>query len=161
MDIMTARSVMTESVVSVSPESSLLNLLRLFVEEDIHGVPVVDDGGEFVGVISTSDLLRAEEEEHDTASTETDYLRGILEFSLPDWAGDLTDFQDRLAERTVAEAMTKTFASVPRDASVADVARCLRENQIHRVWVVDAGRVCGVISTLDLMPVIERGSETG
>jgi len=147
MGMMTARSVMTDSVVSVSPESSLLDLLRLFVEEDIHGVPVVDDGGEFVGVISTSDLLRAEEDEQDTASSQTDYLRGLLEFSLPDWAGDLVDFQNRL--------------SVPQDASVADVARCLRENQIHRVWVVDAGRVCGVISTLDLMPVIERGSETG
>jgi len=161
MGMMTARSVMTDSVVSVSPESSLLDLLRLFVEEDIHGVPVVDDGGEFVGVISTSDLLRAEEDEQDTASSQTDYLRGLLEFSLPDWAGDLVDFQNRLAQRTVAEVMTKAFASVPQDASVADVARCLRENQIHRVWVVDAGRVCGVISTLDLMPVIERGSKTG
>jgi CBS domain-containing protein len=161
MATMTARSVMTDSVVSVSPESSLLNVLRLFVEEEIHGAPVVDDSGQFVGVISTSDLLRAQAEEQDSASVETDYLRGILEFSSPDWAGDLTDFQDRLTQRTVAEVMTKTFVSVSRDASVAEVARCLRENKIHRVWVVDAGCVCGVVSALDLMSVIERGSESG
>src|SRR5512139_319782 len=88
----TARSVMTDSVVTVSPEMSLLDVMRLFVEEDIHAAPVVGDDGELVGVISTSDLLRAQEEEHDTASTATDYLRGLLEFSLPDWAEDLEDF---------------------------------------------------------------------
>ena len=43
MGMMTARSVMTDSVVSVSTETSLQNVLRLFVEEGIHGVPVVDD----------------------------------------------------------------------------------------------------------------------
>ena len=157
----TARSVMTDSVVSVSPESSLLDLLRLFVEEEIHGPPVVDDGGPFVGVISSSDLLRAQADEQNTASIETDYLRGILEFSMPDWTADLTDFQNQLAQRTVAEVMTKTFASVPHDAPVAEVARGLRENQIHRIWVGDEGRVCGVVSALDLMPVIERGNDTG
>jgi CBS domain-containing protein len=157
MKPMTAADVMTDSVVSLSPDASLLDALRLFVEEDIHGAPVVDDGGEFVGVISTTDILRAEEDEHDTASVETHYLRGMLEFSEPDWIGDPTDFQDRLARRRVGEVMTKSFASVARDAPVADVARQLRENRIHRVWVVDDNRVCGVVSTLDLMPVIEKG----
>jgi CBS domain-containing protein len=57
--------------------------------------------------------------------------------------------------------MTKTFVSVSPDASVADVARCLRENKIHRVWVVDAGCVRGVVSALDMMSVIESGSEAG
>ena len=161
MGMMTARSVMTDSVVSVSTETSLQDVLRLFVEEAIHGVPVVDDKGEFVGVISTSDLLRAQASEQDTVSTEADYFRGVLEFSFPDWAGDLDDFQDRLGQRTVAEVMTKSFATVAHDAPVAEVARSLRENQIHRVWVVDGDRLCGVVSALDLMPVIERGDETG
>jgi CBS domain-containing protein len=159
METMTARSVMTDSVVSVSAETSLMDVLRLFVEEGIHGAPVVDDAGEFVGVISTSDLLRAQASEQDTVSTEAYYFRGVLECSSPDWAGDLDDFQDRLGQRTVAEAMTRSFATVAQDAPVADVARCLRENQIHRVWVVDGGRLCGVVSALDLMPVIERATE--
>ena len=160
MAMITARNVMTDSVVSVSPESRLLDVLRLFVEEGIHGAPVVDDAEKLVGVITTSDLLRAQEDERDTAWATTDYLREILEFSPPDWSGDLTDFRGRLAQRTVAEVMTKGCVSVPRDAPVADVARCLRENQIHRVWVENEGRLCGVVSTLDLMPVIEKGGES-
>jgi CBS domain-containing protein len=149
---------MTESVVSVSPEASLLDVLRLFVEENIHGAPVIGEDGQLEGVITTSDLLRAQEEEHDTAPATSDYVRDLLEFSAPDWSGDLTDFQDRLAQRTVGEVMTKHFLSVSSDAPVADVARCLRENQVHRVWVEDAGRLRGVVSALDLMPVIESAA---
>lgn len=151
----TARSVMTDSVLAVSPEASLLDVIRLFVEENIHGAPVVDDEGRPQGVITTSDLLRAQEDEHDGASFTSDYFRQHLEFSSPDWGGNLTDFQDRLAQRTVAEVMTKQFLSISSDASVGDVARCLRENRVHRVWITEAERVCGVVSALDLMAVIE------
>ena len=155
---LTAQSIMTDSVVSVSPDASLLDVLRLFVEENIHGAPVVDENEQLAGVISTSDLLRAQEDEHDAASFTSDYLREYLEFSGPDWSGEPTDLQDRLAQRTVAEVMTKQFVTVSRDAPVADVARCLRQNQIHRVWVEDAGQLCGVVSALDLMVVIENAA---
>lgn len=161
MVMMTAQNVMTDAVISVSPELTLLGLLRIFVDENIHGAPVVDEDERPIGVITTTDLLRAQEVEHDSAWATSDYLRGVLEFSSPDWSGDLSDFQDRLAQRTVAEFMTTGLVSVPLDAPVSDIARCLRKNQIHRVWVEDEGRLCGVISALDLMPVIERGSDTG
>jgi len=152
----TARSVMTNSVISVSPETSLLDVLRLFVEEDIHAAPVIGDDGRLVGVISSSDLLRAQESERDTARAMTDYMRGMLDFSFPDWSDDLEDFQDRLGQITVADVMTRSYVSVASDTPVAEVARQLRENQIHRVWVEEEGRLCGVVSTLDLMAVIEE-----
>ncbi|MAE96301.1 MAG: hypothetical protein CL910_16745 [Deltaproteobacteria bacterium] len=81
-----------------------------------------------------------------------------MEFSAPDWKGDMTDLQDRLAQRTVADIMTRGAVTVPLDAPTADVARCLRENRIHRVWVEHNGRICGVISTFDLLPAIEQGT---
>jgi len=153
----TARSIMTDSIVSVSPESPLADVLRLFVEEGIHGAPVVDDDGRFVGVMSTTDLLRAEHEDQGSVLSTVDHLQDLVEFSLPDGlSGGSGDFQDRLAQRTVAEVMTTSFASVPADAPIEAVARCLRENAIHRVWVVDGDRVCGVVSTLDLMPIVEE-----
>ena len=69
MAITTAQDVMTDSVVSVGAESSLLDVLRVFVEENIHGAPVVDQDEQILGVITTSDLLRAQQDEHDTVST--------------------------------------------------------------------------------------------
>ena len=102
----TARKVMTDHVITVSPEASLLDVLRLFVEENIHGAPVVDDEGKAVGVITTSDLLWAQEDQHDAAIMTSDYLRNLLEFSSPDWHGDPVDFQDRLSQQVVADVMT-------------------------------------------------------
>ncbi|MDP6979654.1 MAG: CBS domain-containing protein [Myxococcota bacterium] len=157
----TARDFMTESVISVSPETPLLNVLRLFVQEDIHGAPVVDDAGEFVGVISTSDLLQAEADERDTARSAPDYLRDFLEFSAPDSSASLNDFQDRLSQQTVGEVMTKALVGVATDAPLEEIASCFHQNQIHRVWVLEEGRVCGVISALDLMPAIEQLAKRG
>jgi CBS domain-containing protein len=161
MKLSTASDIMTGEVVSVGPDASLREVLRVFVEENIHGAPVVDDEGQLAGVITTSDLLRAQEDDRDTAMATIDYLQDVLEFTSPDWSGDVTDFQDRLGVRTVAEVMTKSVLSVPSDAPVAVVARCLRENQVHRVWVKDEGRLCGVVSALDLMAVVEEVSGVG
>ncbi len=161
MTTLCARDVMTDSVILVSPESSLDDVLRVFVESNIHGAPVVDGDGQVVGSISTSDLLRAQEDERDTASAAPDYLRDLLEFSSPDWSGDLTDFQDRLAGRTAAEVMTKGLVQVRADDPIATVARALREHRVHRVWVESDGELCGVVSALDLMPVLEGMTSEG
>ena len=152
----TARDVMTRSVVSVGPDTPLLDVYRLFVSEQIHGAPVVDDEEMLIGVISSSDLLRAADEERAPAVSSSDYLRDLVEFSGPDWGRGLTDFQDRLAARTVAEVMTPNAVAVRPDTPVAEVARVLRQHQVHRVWVEDEGRVCGVVSTFDLLPLVEK-----
>lgn len=154
----TARDVMTRSVVSVGPDTPLLDVYRLFVAEQIHGAPVVDEEELLIGVISSSDLLRAADEERDTAVASSDYLRDLVEFSGPDWGKGLSDFQNRLAAVTVADVMTPTAVTVRPDTPVAEVARILRQHQVHRVWVEDEGRVCGVVSTFDLLPLIEKGA---
>ena len=51
-----ASEVMESHVLSVSPEASLIDVQRLFVEEEIHGAPVVANDG-LVGIISTFDLV--------------------------------------------------------------------------------------------------------
>jgi CBS domain-containing protein len=154
----TARDVMTRSVVSVGPDTPLLDVYRLFVAEQIHGAPVVDDEELLIGVVSSSDLLRAADEERGTAISSSDYLRDLVEFSGPDWGKGLSDFQNRLAALTVADVMTPTAVTVRPDTPVSEVARILRQHQVHRVWVEDEGRVCGVVSTFDLLPLVEKGA---
>jgi CBS domain-containing protein len=152
----TARDVMTRTVVSVGADTPLSDVYRLFVEEQIHGAPVVDEDEMLVGVISSSDLLRAAEEERDTAVSSREYLRELLEFSGPDWSHGLADFQDRLAALTAADVMTPNVVTVRPDTPVAEVARALRQHQVHRVWVEEDGRLCGVVSTFDLLPLLEK-----
>jgi CBS-domain-containing membrane protein len=117
---------------------------------------VLDDEERVIGVITSSDLLRAAEEERDTAMASSEYLRDLVEFSGPDWGRGLTDFQDRLTQLCVADVMTAAAVTVRRDTPIAQVARTLREHAIHRAWVEEDGRLCGVISTFDLLPLVEQ-----
>ena len=153
----TAESVMQSSVVSVSPETPLADVQRLFVEEEIHGAPVVDEDGTVVGVITSGDLLRAAEEERDTAVVDSDYFRDTLEFSGPDWSGVPEDFQDRLTNLAAQDVMTPEAVTVSRDAPVGTVAEVLPKHRVHRVFVVDDGALVGVVSTFDLLECLEKG----
>jgi CBS domain-containing protein len=153
---LTAGDLMTKSVVSVGPDTPLIEVYRLFVAEQIHGAPVVDDEERVIGVVTSSDLLRAIEEERDTAVASSEYLRDLVEFSGPDWGRGLTDFQDRLTQLTAADAMTTGAVTVRRDTPIPEVARTLREHGIHRAWVEENGQLCGVISTFDLLPLVEQ-----
>ena len=154
----TARDVMQSHLITVSPETPLLDVQRLFVEEEINGAPVVDDAGRLVGMVSTRDLLRAAEEEHDTAESDARYFRDELEFSGPDWGSVLEDFQGRLAERTVSDVMTPGGVTVGPDASIAEVASTLRRHRIHRVLVAEDDVLVGIISSFDLVALLEKES---
>ena len=157
--IPTARDLMETHVIAVNSEASLLDVYRLFVEEEISGAPVVDDLGTLVGVVTSTDLLRATEEEHDSAVVETDYLRRELPYTTPDWAALPGDFQDRLRERRVSEVMTPRVVTVPPEASAPEIARTLRQSRIHRVFVISDSRLVGIVSSFDILRLVEDWKE--
>lgn len=152
----TAREVMQTHLITVSPEAPLIEVHRLFVDEEINGAPVVDDEGQLLGVISSMDLLRAVEEEYDSAAVEQNYFRDFLEFSGPDWTRSPEDFQDRLAEERAEDRMTRNPATVSPDTPVSDVAARMRQSHIHRVFVVEGAVLRGLISTFDLIALLEK-----
>lgn len=156
---LTAGDLMEKDVVTVSPDTPLLDVHRLFVEEEIHGAPVVDDEGQVVGVITTLDLLRAVEEEHDTARVDPVYFRDTLPYSSPDWTSNPEDFQDRLSQDRVSDAMSTEVITVSAQASVAEVARLLHDQRVHRVLVVEDGRLAGIISSFDLVGLLAEQGE--
>ena len=152
----TAREIMESHVVKVSPDDPLSAVHRLFFEEDINGAPVVDEEDRVVGVITSKDLLRAAADEHDTARGDPGYFREILEFSGPDWENAPEGYLDRLRERTVGDYMTEEAVTVAPDAGVAEIARVLRTHGVHRVLVIDGGRLAGIISTFDMVGLLEK-----
>ena len=150
----TARDVMQTYLIKVNPETPLLEVHRLFVDEEINGAPVVDETGRLLGVVSAVDLLRAVEEEHD-ASAGSNYFQDFLELSGPDWHEGSENFQNRLGERTVADAMTRGGITVAPETPIPEIAATLRKHRIHRVFVVDGEQLCGIISTFDLVALLE------
>lgn len=149
-----ARALMDDRVVTVSAAASLHDVQSLFVSEGISGAPVVNEAEELVGVITTTDLMRAVNETHDSAASETNYFRDVLPFSSPDWNHETEDFQDRLAELTAEDAMTDSVVSVPPTASAKEVAQSLLEHRIHRLFVVEKDTLLGVVSAFDLLRLV-------
>lgn len=157
-----ARDVMARDLITVTPETPVLDIHRLFVEEEIHGAPVVGDDGVVYGVVSTLDLLRVvrDELEPGAGSTRTSYFRDELEYSGPDWQRMPLDFQDRMQAITAEQAMTKELVMVSPDASIEEVARTMLEHRIHRVLVTGEDRQLeGVISAFDLLRVLAKAPQ--
>lgn len=154
--IPTARDLMQAGVISVHASASLGDVYRVLREAEISGAPVVDDGDNLVGVITSSDLLRALDEERGTAEFETDYFRDLLPYSSPDWSSFPEDLQDRLGARRVEDAMTTGLIAVDVTTAAPEIARELRKNRVHRVFVLDEGRLVGVVSAFDLLSLVEE-----
>lgn len=152
----TARELMETRVISVNPEASLLEVHRLFAEEEIGGAPVVDDLGTLVGVVTASDLIRAVDEESGTARFETGYFRDLLPYSSPDWAAGPEDFENRLAALRVSDAMTAQVLTISPSTPAPEIARLLREQHIHRVFVTAESQLLGIVTAFDLLRVLEK-----
>ena len=149
--------VMQQHVVSVGVNTPLIDVYRLFVEEEISGAPVIDEEGTLVGVISSTDLLRAVEEEHDSGGLgHHEYFRDLLPYSSPDWSSAPDDFQDRLGQDKVEDVMTRDVLTIRPDAPASDAARLLREAGVHRLFVTDKEQLLGVLSAFDLLALLEK-----
>ena len=155
-----AREIMETHVVTVTPETPLLSVHRMFAQEDISGAPVIDEVGEVVGVVSWRDLMRAANEEHDQSADELHYYAGSSTLDQPEWLSDIEMFEDRLSKRTVAEVMTNGVISVPIDASAKEMAKLMVQHKIHRVLVLDEerdeGPLAGIVSVFDLVALLAK-----
>jgi len=158
--LLRARDFMERDVITVSPETSILDVHRLFVEEEIHGAPVVGDDAVVYGVVSSLDLLRVmrDELEPGAGCTATTYFRDQLPYSGPDWETMPEDFQDRVQELTAADAMTRDLVAVHPDATAHEIAQTMLKHRVHRVLVTSDGSLLGIISTFDLLTAVTSTS---
>jgi len=146
---------MQTRVVSVSPDAPLRTVQRVFVEEGIHGAPVVDEEGTVVGVVTSTDLLRAASEDADVSPSEPAYFRTDLDLHGFDWDRAPADLLERIPDLVAADVMTAEILTVAPETPVSGVARVLREHAVHRVLVVEDGELRGIISAMDLIALLE------
>jgi CBS domain-containing protein len=156
--MLTARDIMQPKPRCVSPQTTLPELQRTLLSARVSGFPVVDDG-RLVGVVSRSDVVRQLSVEQSVGEMLSDYQREA--------GGENGDeaFLDRVAQHVgrrleklrVADVMVTSVLSVPPDAPLAGVARTLVDNRIHRLPVVEDGRLVGLVSTMDVVRLVAEG----
>jgi CBS domain-containing protein len=140
---MLARDVMTSGVVPVNSNDSLAKAVELMVKLRVSGMPVVDEGGRLVGMLTEGDLLRRAE-----LGTERKRPRW-LEFLLGPGAvaGDYV----KTHARRVDEVMTEGAYSVAETTPLAEVLSLMNSRRVKRVPVVRDGLPVGIISRADLV----------
>jgi len=121
---MNASDVMTSPAISVKPDMPLIDAVRLMLQQRISGLPVVDDSGELVGILTEGDLLRRGE-----TGTERHRPRWI-EFLR---TGKLAEEYTRTHGRKVEEVMTCKTLTVPEDAPLETIVDLMERRHIKRV----------------------------
>jgi CBS domain-containing protein len=140
---MKAKDVMTSPVISVEPDATILQAIRIMLQRRVSGLPVVDKDGGLVGIVTEGDFLRR-------AETETTRRRPRwLEFLIG--PGRLADEYTRSHGRKVNEVMTSEPVSVTEDTPLEDIVKLMEKRQIKRVPVVHGRQLVGIVSRANLL----------
>ena len=139
----TVADVMTQRVVTVTPETSFKEAVRLLRRRRVSGMPVVDPAGALVGIVSETDLLnKAEKRAPDSYVLESPHQQ--LD-------------RARAAGLNVADVMTREVVTIRADHPVALAARELHGHGFKRFPVVDEkGKLVGIVTRSDLLKVFLR-----
>lgn len=135
------RDVMTTGVVAVGPDAPLGHLAGLLRAHRVSGVPVVDDDGIVLGVVSEADLLAVEamQDRH-----------SLLPHRKPASPGELT----------ARDLMTRPAVTTSPAELASDAGRLMSSRKLRRLPVVDGhGHLVGVISRSDVLSVFRRTDE--
>lgn len=143
---MRAHQIMTRSVITVTPETSIVDAANLMLQRHISGLPVVDAEGKLVGVVSEGDFIRRTE--LGTGRKRGRWLRFIL--------GPGRSASDYVHEhgRRVCEVMTKTPLTISEDTSLAEIVEKMEKNHVKRLPVVSDGKVVGIVSRSNLLQTV-------
>ncbi len=140
---MRASDVMSSRVIAVAPEATVLEAIELMLGNRISGLPVIDDTGALVGIVTEGDFLRR-------AETGTERKR-------PHWLEFLIGPDHLAAEyvrshgRRVAEVMTRDPITAAENTSLDEIVQIMERKRIKRLPVVRAGKVVGIVSRANLL----------
>jgi CBS domain-containing protein len=153
----TSRDIRLEEImrpaVTITPDTTESEALKVLLENEIPGVPVVDEEGLLVGFVNDGHLLD---------SAIPDYLKIMEDVSFVSEAGDeWIDYFAGSADMPVREVMATEVASVELKDSEIIAAHKMVHDRASSVVVTDQGKVVGIVNRLDLYAAIIEKATAG
>jgi CBS domain-containing protein len=142
---------MFSPAVTAPPDASILDVVQLMLDNRISAVPIVDDDGQLVGLVSEGDLLRRVE--IGTEAHRSWWLSAFRGVASP--AEDFIKSQCMNA----SEVMTKQMVTAREDTPLWQIAEILEKKKFKRVPVVRDGRVVGIVSRANLLQALMMQKE--
>jgi CBS domain-containing protein len=143
---MNTGDVMTRNVVSIGPDASIGDAIRLMLDHRISGLPVVEGNAKLVGVLTEGDLLRRSETRTERQRPRwIEFLRG---------SGRLADDFVRTHARKVGEIMTDTVVTTTEEAPLSEVVELMERHRVKRLLVMRNNVLVGIVTRADLMRAV-------
>jgi predicted transcriptional regulator/cation transport regulator ChaC len=140
---------MNPDVVCVDPQMPAGAALDLLLARSVADAPVVSGDGRVIGIIGQPALVRHVEARSTVAET------GRF-FTDDESYQDLGQMADHRTRTPVEKIMSTEIHPVTRETGVAVAANIMRERRLHRLFVTDCGKLIGVITSLDLLRIVEE-----
>jgi len=142
---------MTTKVHTVTPATTVDDLARLFVETGVNAMPVVDEEGVLLGLVTQTDLVEQDRPLHiPTVISIFDWVLYL------DSEKDFREEVQRITARTVGEIYTPDVEACTPETSVSEIASVMTEKKVHLLPVVDEGKLVGVVARLDVIRSMGR-----
>jgi CBS domain-containing protein len=143
---MRAHQIMTRPVITVTPETTIVEAANTMLQRHVSGLPVVDAAGKLVGIISEGDFIRRGE-------IGTQRKRGrFLKFILGP-GKEATDFV-REQGRKIAEIMTPEPLTINEDTDLGEIVELMEKNNVKRLPVMRGDKLVGIVSRSNLLQAV-------
>jgi CBS domain-containing protein len=149
--MVTAKDIMTRSVVTVTPDTSIEELAALLVKYQISGVPVVDESGNLFGIVTENDLISQNKRLH--IPTVVSFLDAAI------YLESSKKFEQevkRLTASKTGDICNRKVVTIGEDASLIDIATIMTEKKVHLLPVVRNGRLTGIVGKRDLVKAVAQ-----
>ena len=144
----TVADIMERDPESVREDADVETVIRVLRENELPGVPVVNEGGRCVGIVTEADLVLPDE------GGDLHLPHYINVFGGTVFLEPLRHFEQRLRKAfasTAADMMTEDPTTVAPDTPVAEAARIIHDSGHNRLPVVEHGRLVGVVTRVDVL----------
>ncbi len=143
---MRAHQIMTRSVVTVTPETTILEAANIMLRRHVSGLPVVDADSKLVGIVSEGDFIRRSE-----IGTQRKRGRWLKFIIGPGRAA--TDFVHEHG-RKVSEVMTREPLTITEDTALEDIVKTMESNNVKRLPVMRGETLVGIVSRANLLQAV-------
>lgn len=140
-----ARDIMTEDVITVKPSTTVEELARLLMKNQISGAPVVDEEGSLIGIVTENDLITQNKRLHIPT------ILRLFDAFIPLGTSRLEREIKKMTATTVGEICTEKVITVEPDTPIDEVATIMTEKKIHLIPVVKEGKIVGIIGKRDII----------
>ena len=150
-----AKDIMTTEIVTVLPETPIVEAAQLLIDSHYNGLPVVDEGGRLTGIICQDDLI-FQQKKIPLPSFFT-VLDGLIPLSSEK---SIEKEVRKIAAVTVEDAMTSDPVTVGPEAGIDDIASLMIKHDIHTLPVLDQGTLVGIIGKEDILKTLVPSGES-